>query len=104
MSLWYGARDLHDLVYFEEFQRLAANHDHFRIEAVLSNPRVDDDWPGETGFVHAVAYRDYLKDHPDPDEVEYYLCGPPLMNAAVLKMLDEMGIPPENIRFDDFGG
>jgi len=64
----------------------------------------DKEADGYIGFIHQALYDNYLKDHPDPEEVEYYLCGPPLMNAAVLKMLDEMGIPPENIRFDDFGG
>jgi Na+-transporting NADH:ubiquinone oxidoreductase subunit F len=81
----------------------------------LSEPLPDDNWTvkkslddnsadGYVGFIHQVLYDNYLKNHPEPEEVEYYLCGPPLMNAAVLKMLDEMGIPPENIRFDDFGG
>jgi Na+-transporting NADH:ubiquinone oxidoreductase subunit F len=102
MSLWLGARDLHDLVFYEEFQRLADQHQNFRFEAVLSNPRDDDNWSGATGFVHSVVHKNYLKDHPAPNLAEYYMCGPPLMTAAVLQMLDELGVAPENIFMDDF--
>ena len=88
---------------------------NFKFYVGLSEPVPEDNWKinkslddkegdGYTGFIHQVLYDNYLKDHPDPDEIEFYLCGPPLMNAAVLKMLDNMGVPPENIRFDDFGG
>lgn len=103
MSLWYGARDLPDLVFYEEFRRLADAHVNFRIEAVLSNPREDDDWSGETGFVHSAVYRNYLQDHPAPGDAEYYLCGPPLMTVAVLQMLDKLGVASDHIFLDDFG-
>jgi Na+-transporting NADH:ubiquinone oxidoreductase subunit F len=103
MSLWFGARDLNDLVYFDEFERLADAHDNFSIQAVLSNPLAGDQWAGETGFLHAVVHERYLKTHPAPGEAEYYLCGPPLMTAAVLQMLDNLGVAATNILLDDFG-
>ena len=103
MSLWYGARDLHDLVYFEELEKLADVNENFTVQAVLSNPRESDHWEGPSGFVHSVVRQKYLSRHPAPGEVEYYLCGPPLMAAAVLQMLDDVGVARENIFLDDFG-
>jgi Na+-transporting NADH:ubiquinone oxidoreductase subunit F len=103
MSLWYGARDLQDLVYHQEFVSLAEQHGNFSIRVVLSNPLEKDRWKGDTGLVHSVVYERYLKDHPAPGEAEYYLCGPPLMTAAVLDMLDELGVETEHIFLDDFG-
>lgn len=115
VSYWYGGRSRKELFYQEHFRDIEEKFPNFNFYVALSEPLPDDNWKikksldddegeGYVGFIHQVLYDNYLKDHPEPEEVEYYLCGPPLMNAAVLKMLDEMGIPPENIRFDDFGG
>ncbi|MEJ2534653.1 MAG: NADH:ubiquinone reductase (Na(+)-transporting) subunit F [Gammaproteobacteria bacterium] len=104
MSFWYGARSLREMFYVEDFDRLAAEHDNFEWHVALSDPQPEDDWNGYTGFIHSVLYENYLKDHPAPEECEYYLCGPPAMNAAVLKMLDDQGVEPEHILLDDFGG
>lgn len=103
MSLWYGARDRQDLVYLDEFERLAVGHQQFTVQAVLSSPRENDEWQGETGFVHSVVHKNYLSTHPAPGAAEYYLCGPPLMSAAILQMLDELGVPGERIFLDEFG-
>ena len=97
------------------FRNIEKDFDNFRFYIALSEPLPEDNWKisenlndresdGYTGFIHQALFDNYLKDHPEPEEIEYYLCGPPLMNAAVLKMLDEMGVPSENVRFDDFGG
>ncbi len=104
VSYWYGGRSKRELFYTDQFRKIEEEFSNFKYNIALSEPLPSDNWDGYTGFIHKVLYDNYLKDHPDPEEVEYYLCGPPLMNAAVLKMLDDMGIPPENIRFDDFGG
>ncbi|BCX88318.1 Na+-transporting NADH:ubiquinone oxidoreductase subunit F [Methylomarinovum tepidoasis] len=104
ISFWYGARSLRELFYAEEFERLARAHDNFRWQVALSEPRPEDDWQGPTGFIHQVLYDLYLKDHPAPEECDYYLCGPPPMLKAVLQMLDELGVERDNIFFDDFGG
>jgi Na+-transporting NADH:ubiquinone oxidoreductase subunit F len=99
----------------DEFRKIEKDFPNFRFIVGLSEPLPEDNWKinkdledregdGYTGFIHQVLLDNYLNDHPDPDEIEFYLCGPPLMNAAVLKMLDNLGVPPENIRFDDFGG
>jgi Na+-transporting NADH:ubiquinone oxidoreductase subunit F len=103
MSFWYGARNLRELFYQDEFDRLANEVDNFRWCVALSEPDPADDWQGDRGFIHEVLYARYLKDHPAPEECEYYLCGPPLMIKAVLRMLDSLGVERENIRFDDFG-
>lgn len=102
-SFWYGARSLRELFYQEEFDRLAAEHPNFTWTVALSEPRPEDAWQGERGFIHEVLFRNYLKDHPEPEECEYYLCGPPLMVRAVRGMLDELGVDPERIKADDFG-
>ncbi|MEM1432853.1 MAG: NADH:ubiquinone reductase (Na(+)-transporting) subunit F [Pseudomonadota bacterium] len=104
MSYWYGARSLREMFYTEEFDELAARHDNFEWHVALSDPLPEDNWTGHTGFIHQVVFEEYLKDHPAPEDCEYYLCGPPPMVAAVLKMLDDLGVEPENIRLDDFGG
>lgn len=104
VSYWYGGRSKKELFYTNHFRRIEEEFPNFSYNIALSEPLPEDSWEGYTGFIHQVLYENYLKDHPEPEEVEYYLCGPPLMNAAVLKMLDDLGIPPENIRFDDFGG
>ncbi len=104
MSFWYGARSAVDLFYREEFDRLAAEHDNFRWMVALSDPAPNDVWDGPTGFIHDVVFEHHLKEHPAPQDCEYYLCGPPLMIAAVLAMLDDAGVDPERIFNDDFGG
>lgn len=104
MSFWYGARSRREMFYVEDFDALAAEHDNFEWHVALSDPAPDDDWSGHTGFIHQVLYDKYLVDHPAPEDCEYYLCGPPMMNAAVLKMLDDLGVPRENVMLDDFGG
>jgi len=104
ISYWYGARGLIDLYYADDMERLAREHDNFSWQVALSDPAPGDAWDGETGFIHDVVYRNYLKAHPDPASCEYYLCGPPLMVEAVLAMLERLGVPRDNIRYDDFGG
>ncbi|GBD91315.1 Na(+)-translocating NADH-quinone reductase subunit F [bacterium BMS3Abin04] len=88
----------------EEFNRLQKEHPNCKWYLALSDPLPEDNWKGYTGFIHQVLYENYLKDHPAPEDCEYYMCGPPLMNSAVTKMLDSLGVEPENIMFDDFGG
>jgi len=104
ISYWYGARSLCEIFYQDEFETLAANHPNFSFHLALSEPLPEDNWTGSTGFIHQVLYDEYLKDHPAPEDCEYYFCGPPLMNQAVLKLLDDLGVEEENILFDDFGG
>lgn len=104
ISLWFGVRGQRDLIYHEEFQRLAAEHPNFSYVVALSEPKSDDDWDGPVGFIHQVAYDEYLAEHEAPEDCEYYMCGPPLMIGAVQKMLADLGVPEENIMFDDFGG
>jgi len=104
ISFWYGARSLKESFYNEDFDRLVSEHDKFSWILALSDPQPEDDWNGASGFIHQVLYDRYLKDHPSPEDCEYYLCGPPMMIAAVVQMLDSLGVEPENIFFDDFGG
>ena len=103
ISFWFGVRSKRDLIYHEEFKRLAAEHPNFTYVVALSEPKEDDDWDGPTGFIHQVAYDHYLAHHKAPEDCEYYLCGPPLMISAVQRMLADLGVPEENIMFDDFG-
>lgn len=104
ISYWYGGRSLQELFYTGDFESLAAENDNFTWHVALSEPAPEDNWSGLKGFIHDVVYREYLAKHPAPEECEYYLCGPPLMNAAVLKMLDDLGVERDSILFDDFGG
>lgn len=104
MSFWYGARSVREIFYKEDFDKLAAEHDNFTWHIGLSEPLPEDNWTGYTGFIHQILYDNYLKNHPAPEDCEYYICGPPVMNAAVLKLLDNLGVEPENILLDDFGG
>jgi Na+-transporting NADH:ubiquinone oxidoreductase subunit F len=104
MRFWYGARSRIDLFYEQEFERLQATYPNFHWKAALSDPAPDDDWQGEVGFVHQVALRGALAEHPAPHDCEYYLCGPPLMIRAVLAMLDDLGVDRDRIFNDDFGG
>lgn len=103
ISYWYGARNKADLPYQEEFDSLAEAHQNFSWTVALSDPRPEDHWSGRSGFVHMIAWEDYLRDHPAPEACEYYLCGPPLMIRAVLAMLDDAGVDPSHIFTDDFG-
>ncbi len=104
ITFWYGARSLREMFYTEDFDQLAAEHDNFTWQVALSDPLPEDNWQGYTGFIHNVLYENYLKDHPAPEDCEYYMCGPPMMNAAVIKMLEDLGVERENIMLDDFGG
>ena len=104
ITFWYGARSWREAFYVEEFNELQEKFDNFTWHLALSDPLPEDNWDGYTGFIHQVALDNYLKDHPAPEDCEYYLCGPPMMNAAVLEMLDHLGVEPENILLDDFGG
>ena len=104
MSFWYGARSLREMFYAEEFEELAELNDNFGWHLALSEPQPEDNWEGLTGFIHQVLYDEYLSKHEAPEDCEYYMCGPPMMNSAVIKMLDSLGVPAENIMLDDFGG
>lgn len=104
ISFWYGARSKCEMFYVEEFDQLARDHDNFEWHVALSDPLPDDDWSGYTGFIHQVLLDQYLNQHPAPEDCEYYICGPPMMLQAVLKMLDDIGVEQDNILFDDFGG
>ncbi len=104
VSYWYGARSLREAFYQEDFDQIEAENDNFSWHLALSEPLPEDDWHGSTGFIHQVVYEEYLKNHPAPEDAEYYLCGPPMMNQAVINMLLELGVEPENIALDDFGG
>ena len=104
IGFWYGARSYRELFFVEDFDRLAREHDNFDWNIALSDPQPEDDWDGLTGFIHQVLYQQYLEAHPAPEDCEYYICGPPMMNAAVINMLHELGVEDENVLFDDFGG
>lgn len=102
-SFWYGGRSLRELFYVDDFTELEREHPNFSFHIALSEPKPEDHWTGDVGFIHNVIFENYLKNHPEPEEIEYYLCGPPMMISAVLRMLDDLGVPKENIMFDDFG-
>ena len=104
ISFWYGARSLRECFYAEEYDQLAAENDSFEWHLALSDPQPEDNWDGLTGFIHNVLYEQYLKSHEAPEDCEFYMCGPPMMNAAVIKMLVDLGVEQENILLDDFGG
>jgi len=104
ISFWYGARSLREMFYVEDFDMLAKENDNFDWHVALSDPQPEDNWEGYTGFIHSVLLENYLKDHPAPEDCEFYMCGPPMMNAAVIGMLKDMGVEDENIMLDDFGG
>jgi Na+-transporting NADH:ubiquinone oxidoreductase subunit F len=103
ISFWYGARSLREAFYVEDFDGIQAENENFEWHLALSEPLEEDHWEGYTGFIHQVLLDNYLKDHPAPEDCEYYLCGPPMMNSAVQQMLEDLGVEPENIAFDDFG-
>ena len=104
MSFWYGARSKREMFYEDDYNGLAADNDNFNWHVALSDPQPEDNWGGMTGFIHNVLYENYLKDHEAPEDCEYYMCGPPMMNAAVIHMLKDLGVEDENIMLDDFGG
>lgn len=104
ITFWYGARSLKEMFYVDEFDALADKYDNFEWHVALSDPLPEDNWDGDTGFIHNVLYENYLKSHDAPEDCEYYMCGPPMMNKAVIDMLLDLGVEPENIALDDFGG
>jgi len=104
MSFWYGARSKREMFYEDDYNGLAADNDNFQWHVALSDPQPEDNWDGLTGFIHNVLFEEYLKDHEAPEDCEYYMCGPPMMNAAVIGMLKDLGVEDENIMLDDFGG
>ena len=104
ITFWYGARSLREMFYVDEFDKLQEDNENFNWHVALSDPLPEDDCSGETGFIHQVLLDNYLKSHPAPEDCEYYLCGPPMMNKAVIDMLINLGVEPENIMLDDFGG
>jgi Na+-transporting NADH:ubiquinone oxidoreductase subunit F len=104
ISFWYGARSLREMFYIEDFDTLQKENDNFKWHYALSDPQDEDNWDGYTGFIHNVLKDNYLKDHTAPEDCEYYMCGPPMMNAAVISMLEELGVERDSIFLDDFGG
>lgn len=104
VAFWYGGRSLQEVFYAEEFEALAREHANFTFHVALSEPQPEDNWQGLTGFIHQVLYDKYLKNHPAPEDINYYMCGPPPMTKAVLAMLDNLGVESANIHYDDFGG
>ncbi|MCG9747218.1 NADH:ubiquinone reductase (Na(+)-transporting) subunit F [Shewanella sp. Isolate8] len=103
MTFWYGARSRREIFYQEEFDALAAENDNFEWHVALSDPLPEDNWDGYTGFIHNVLYENYLKNHKAPEDCEFYMCGPPIMNSSVINMLESLGVEQENILLDDFG-
>lgn len=104
VTFWYGARSWREVFYYEEFMDIQKNFPNFSFNLALSEPQPEDNWSGHKGFIHQVIYDQYLSKHEEPEEIDYYLCGPPMMNSAVYKMLYDLGVSNENILFDDFGG
>ena len=103
VTFWYGGRSLQELFYQEDFEKIAQENSNFSYHVALSEPKSEDNWTGHTGFIHQVILEQYLQKHETPENIEYYICGPPLMLEAVLKMLDELGVPQNMIYYDDFG-
>ena len=103
VTFWYGARSWREVFYFDQFKEIEKNFPNFSFHLALSDPQPEDNWEGPTGFIHQVIHDQYLNKHEEPEEIDYYLCGPPMMNDAVQKMLYDLGVPDENVLFDDFG-
>jgi Na+-transporting NADH:ubiquinone oxidoreductase subunit F len=103
VTFWYGARSLREVFYKEQFEEIEKKFPNFKFHLALSEPLPEDNWEGPTGFIHQVIYDEYLKNHEEPEDIEYYLCGPPVMNDAIQKMTYDLGVPDENVMFDDFG-
>ncbi|CAI2514164.1 NADH:ubiquinone reductase (Na(+)-transporting) subunit F [Serratia marcescens] len=104
ITFWYGARSLREMFYEDDFNQLQAENENFTWHVALSDPQPEDNWTGYTGFIHNVLLENYLRNHPAPEDCEFYMCGPPMMNTAVIKMLKDLGVEDENIMLDDFGG
>ena len=104
ISFWYGARSKREMFYVEDFDGLAGEFDNFEWHCALSDALPEDNWEGYTGFIHNVVYENYLKNHPNPEDCEFYMCGPPIMNKCVIDMLVDLGVEREDIMLDDFGG
>ena len=104
VSFWYGARSLKEAPYRDEFDQIAAENPNFKWTLALDSPQPEDNWTGPVGFIHQVIFDNYLKNHENPEDIEYYLCGPPMMIQAVTKMLYDLGVPDENVMYDNFGG
>ncbi len=104
ISFWYGARSLRETFYVDHFNELQEKHDNFSWHIALSEPQPEDNWTGYTGFIHEVVLENLLKDHPAPEDCEYYMCGPPMMTSSVIKMLHSLGVEDDNILLDNFGG
>ena len=104
ITFWYGARSLREMFYEDDFNHLQEENENFTWHVALSDPQPEDNWTGYTGFIHNVLLENYLKNHPAPEDCEFYMCGPPMMNAAVIKMLKDLGVEDDNIMLDDFGG
>lgn len=102
-TFWYGARSKREIFYEEQFEAIEKDFPNFKFNIALSEPKPEDNWNGYVGFIHQVIFDNYLKTHDAPEDIEYYLCGPPMMTSAITKMLDELGVPPENIMYDNFG-
>ena len=104
VTFWYGARSWREVFYYDQFMDIQKNYPNFTFNLALSDPQPEDNWTGYKGFIHQVIYDQYLSKHDEPEEIDYYLCGPPMMNSAINKMLYDLGVPDENVLFDDFGG
>jgi Na+-transporting NADH:ubiquinone oxidoreductase subunit F len=104
VTFWYGARSLREVFYKDDFDSIARENPNFTWHLALSEPMPEDNWKGPTGFIHQVVYENYLKNHPSPEDIEYYMCGPPMMNSACIDMILNQGVERENIMLDDFGG
>lgn len=104
ITFWYGARSKREMFYVEDFDRLERENENFSWHVALSDALPEDDWKGYTGFIHNVLFEEYLKEHPAPEDCEFYMCGPPMMNTSVINMLIDLGVDPEDIMLDDFGG
>ncbi len=104
VSFWYGGRSARELFYVDQFMEIEKEFQNFEFHIALSEPKPEDHWTGHVGFIHQIVHDHYLKEHPAPEDIEFYICGPPMMNAAVFQMLDNLGVPESNIAYDDFGG
>ena len=104
VTFWYGARSKREMFYVEDFDMLQAENENFKWHVALSDPQPEDNWTGYTGFIHNVILENYLKNHKAPEDCEFYMCGPPMMNKAVIAMLKDLGVEDDNILLDDFGG
>ena len=103
VTFWYGARSRKEIFYEDQFRAIEKDFPNFTFTIALSEPHADDNWTGPVGFIHQVIHDNYLVKHEEPEDIEYYLCGPPMMNSAINKMLDNLGVPKEMIAYDDFG-